>query len=191
MHRPVLILVVAAVCTSLASCGSDGASSDEIQQARAEAAAQQKLKDKQAELERKVNELKKQKTSSSGATKTVTVASGGTDAPSEASGSGSQRTFSAPSGNVSCRVSSSTAVCTVASINTTFVLNSSGSAFRESGTRLPRGSGTPVGYGTTVTEGSVTCTVPASSQASGITCVNAATGHGFEASRRPERQKTY
>lgn len=190
MSRTARILVTAVLATSLAGCGSDNTSSADIQEARTEAAAQQKLKDKQAELERKVNELKKQ--NGSGKTETVVVTSGsGGTSTQPSSSSGGTRTFSAPSGNVTCQVTSSTAACTVASINTTFVLNASGTATREAGTRFPRGSGSPAGYGTTVTEGSVTCSIPTSSQASGITCVNSATGHGFEASRQPERQKTY
>ena len=190
MNRTAGILVTAVLAATIAGCGSDNTSSDEIQQARAEAAAQQKLKDKQAELEQQVNELNKQNGSDKTKTVVVTSGSGGTSTQ-PSSGSGTTRTFSAPSGNVTCQVTSSTAACTVASINTTFVLNASGTATREAGTRFPRGSGSPAGYGTTVTEGSVTCSIPPSSQASGITCVNSATGHGFEASRQPERQKTY
>lgn len=66
MPRPHLGLFVAAMLVALpivgvTACGDDGASQQEIEQAKREAAAQQKLKDKQAELEKDLRELKNQK----------------------------------------------------------------------------------------------------------------------------------
>ncbi len=66
-----------------------------------------------------------------------------------------------------------------------------GAARLEGGSALARGSGSPVDWGASVTVGSVTCRVPAEDEASGIACVDADSGHGFEASRVPSRQKAY
>jgi hypothetical protein len=42
-----------------------------------------------------------------------------------------------------------------------------------------------------VSVGDVVCAVPLESEARGVTCSDSATGHGFEASRVPSRQKVY
>jgi hypothetical protein len=42
-----------------------------------------------------------------------------------------------------------------------------------------------------VSEGSITCTIPHSSEPHGIICTDSSSGHGFEASREPERQHVY
>ena len=187
----VLMTGLALLPAALTGCGSSdsssGASAAQLEQARQEAAAQQKIKDKQAQLEKELSALKKQKAK----TKTVVVThSDGTSGASVDSG-GTARIFHAGSGNVSCRVSSSSASCTVASSGQVFVVGVSGSAYQASGGQLPRGSGAYAPYGTSVNSGSFTCSIPPESQASGITCRNTSTGHGFEASRRAERQKTY
>lgn len=100
------------------------------------------------------------------------------------------RSFHAPSGNVSCAITSTGAFCAVNSIATTFRLNVGSPGEIESGAALPRGFGELVGFGNTISAGSVTCTVPESNEPRGIVCVDSA-GHGFEASRVSERQKTF
>lgn len=100
------------------------------------------------------------------------------------------RMFYAPSGNVSCAITSTSAFCTVASIATTFRVEVGSPGEVEAGTALPRGSGEPIDFGTTVSAGSFTCTIPESDEAKGIACTDAS-GHGFEASRISARQKAY
>ncbi len=100
-------------------------------------------------------------------------------------------TFHAPSGSVSCRVDERSAECSVAAVGQTFVLPKEGRAFKQSGIALPRSSGKPRSWGESVVLGDVTCRIPTEEEPSGITCRNRSTGHGFEASRIPDRQKTY
>ena len=113
-----------------------------------------------------------------------------TPPPPEESGPALLRSFHAPSGNVSCAITSTSAFCTVASIATTFRVEAGGAGEIESGTALPRGSGEPIGFGNTISAGSFTCTIPESDEPRGIVCTDAS-GHGFEASRVSSRQKTY
>lgn len=105
--------------------------------------------------------------------------------------SGVTHSFHSPSGNVSCEVQSSRAVCSVASTDTTFVLDAGSTAYTESGTLVPSGAGSLAAYGTTLSAGSIACKIPAASEARGIVCVDAGSGHGFEASRVPGRQEVY
>ena len=62
------LLLVTVSVAGLSACGSsdNGASQQEIDQAKREAAAQQKLKDKQAQLEKELQDLKKQTNNNSG-----------------------------------------------------------------------------------------------------------------------------
>jgi tRNA A-37 threonylcarbamoyl transferase component Bud32 len=100
-------------------------------------------------------------------------------------------TFHAPSGNVSCRVTADSATCTVVRIGMTFRFSGRAPAESILSAALGRGAGQLVDWGQSVSVGDVTCTVPAESQARGITCTDAVSGHGFEASRVPSRQKLY
>lgn len=100
------------------------------------------------------------------------------------------RSFHAPSGNVSCAITSTGAYCAVASIATTFRLHAGSPGEIESGAALPKEFGELVGFGNTISAGSVTCTIPQSNEPKGIVCVDGL-GHGFEASRVSERQKTF
>lgn len=61
--RVLSVLALVGIVVSLAACGSSSneTSQAQIEAAKKEAAAQQKLKDKQAELQRQLNELKKQR----------------------------------------------------------------------------------------------------------------------------------
>jgi hypothetical protein len=109
--------------------------------------------------------------------------------PPEAAGP--LRSFHAPSGNVSCEVFADGASCTVESIAETFLFEAGEPARIESGTALPRDLGELVGYGETVSSGSISCEVPPSDVPRGISCSDSASGHGFEASRIPSRQSAY
>ncbi|HEX6688499.1 MAG TPA: hypothetical protein VF085_07520 [Solirubrobacterales bacterium] len=101
------------------------------------------------------------------------------------------RTFHAPSGNVSCEILSNGALCSVDSIGETFAFSDGQEAHTESGAVLPRGTGELAPYGSTVSAGSIACTVPQSSEPRGIVCTDSESGHGFEASRVSERQSVY
>lgn len=183
-----------AACTvPTTGCGSSEgrASQAELDAAREQGARDAAQSEKVKALEKELDEVRRSK-SEKPSTKPVVVSSGESSRPAtpRAASGGGGRTFHAPSGNVSCRVTSSTAACTVASIGTTFVLPASGPAYTESSAQLARGAGEAAGYGQTISVGGVTCEVPPSSVARGISCTNS-DGHGFEASRVSSRQKTY
>ena len=103
----------------------------------------------------------------------------------------SAQTFHTPTGNVSCRVTTSSAVCTVSAINRTFSVYGSGRGRISSGRALGRASGFYASWGSTVRSGNFVCRIPRSNQTKGVSCRNSATGHGFEASARRSRQKAY
>jgi Protein kinase domain len=123
-------------------------------------------------------------------TTTVQATSSGDTAPATASTA--TVTFHSPSNNVSCVLSGDGATCTVASIGESFVLPDNGeAAYTQQGSPTAAGAGKEAAYGSQVTNGPVTCEVPPESVPRGITCSNASTGHGFEASGVPDRQTTY
>lgn len=123
------------------------------------------------------------------ATVTTVVTTDTKPAPTESAG---EIAFFAPSGNVSCVIQGDSAKCSVASIDTTFVLPSGGgTAYRSAGVDVPRGSGSEAPFDTQQSNGSVTCTIPPSNVPAGISCQDNASGHGFEASRVVARQKVY
>lgn len=93
--------------------------------------------------------------------------------------------------NVSCEIRVDGALCSVDSIGQTFVFEGGGAAYVESGNSVPDGVGAPATWGSTVSAGSVVCTIPPLDEPSGITCTDSETGHGFEASRVPARQRVY
>jgi hypothetical protein len=174
-------------------CGggsSTDASGQQIELARREGeeAAQERARIKN--LQHQVRDLKKEVHKSQPAT--VVVTESGSNAPEPPPAAADDlRTFHAPSGNVSCEVGPRTASCSVVSAGKTFVLPSGEEARLESGVTLPRGAGELAPYGSTITVGSVICSVPQSSEPRGITCSDSDTGHGFEASRVPDRQSIY
>ena len=92
--RALILLAILGTAVSLAACGSSSndASQAQIQAAKTEAAAQQKLKDKQAELQRQLDELKKQRakagSSTSGSTPPSTSKGATTSTPSSAADCG-------------------------------------------------------------------------------------------------------
>ncbi len=100
--------------------------------------------------------------------------------------------FHSPSGNVSCSLKGDGATCSVASISESFVLpQGGGAAYTEAGTVVRQGSGALAPYGTSVSSRPVPCAVPPESASRGITCSNADSGHGFQASRVASRQETH
>jgi serine/threonine protein kinase len=100
--------------------------------------------------------------------------------------------FHTPSDNVACYVEATGALCSIASLDVTFVIPSGGGkSFTEAGDAVPQGAGQVADYGASVSNGAVTCTVPLQSVPQGVTCANANTGHGFEASRVAARQRVY
>jgi hypothetical protein len=101
------------------------------------------------------------------------------------------RSFHAPSGNVSCEILSNGALCSVDSTAETFSFSDGETAREESGSTLSRSSGGLAPYGTTVSAGSVTCTIPQSNEPRVIVCADSESGHGFEACRVGSRQSVY
>jgi hypothetical protein len=176
----------------LAGCG--GSSSDAPSAAQLEAA---KHEGEEAAHERdRVNSLQKQIRSLKHQVKhrgsvVVEHASSAESAELEANGSTVLRTFHAPSGNVSCEILSHGALCSVGSIDETFSFSDGQPAQVTSGAALADGTGELAPYGSTVSAGSISCTVPNSSEPHGIVCEDNESGHGFEASRVSVRQRTY
>jgi hypothetical protein len=182
-----------AVAGLLGGCGESGYSQEELDRARDDAAKQARQEAKIERLEQEVKELKK-----TGSADAKRSRSRGKEAPREAStpvsvtsDGGGVRAFHTPSGNVACELTMSSAVCSIASEGITFRLVDGARAVIESGISVPRTSGQSVGYGSTISAGSVQCSVPPSDVPRGVTCRDIRTGHGFEASRHAERQKVF
>lgn len=93
-------------------------------------------------------------------------------------------------GSASCRVTATGAACTIASLGITFAFDGA-AGYKVRQVDLPRGSGRAVAWGEPITVGDVTCQVPEIDEPRGVTCISAATGHGFEASRLPTRQRVF
>jgi len=187
------MVALCAGAVALPGCGgggSTGVSPQQLESARREGEEAAREKTRIKSLQHQVRDLKKEVHKRQPARVVVTrpdVESSG----SEPTASTDSRTFHAPSGNVSCQLSAESALCSIAAIGETFVLGSGEQGRVESGSVLPSGAGELAPYGSTITVGSVVCSVPQSSEPRGITCADSATGHGFEASRVPARQKTY
>lgn len=189
----IAVVVCAVSAAGVWGCGggsSTNASGQQLESARREGekAAQERARIKN--LQHQVRELKKEVHKTRPATVVVTEPDRNAPEPAP-SAAADVRTFHAPSGNVSCEVGPSTASCSVVSTGETFVLPSGEEARLDSGAALPRGAGELAPYGSTIIVGSVVCSVPQSSEPRGITCSDSNTGHGFEASRVPDRQSTY
>jgi hypothetical protein len=188
-----VVLWALGVATVLVSCGgsdTDSASEQQLESARREGEEAARERAQVKSLQRQVRHLQKEV---HGRQPKAVVVTGGDDGGSatESAASTASRTFHAPSGNVSCEVSSNGALCSIASSGETFVFANGEEARLESGAVLPRSAGELAPYGSTIEVGSVACSVPQSNESHGITCADGASGHGFEASRVPERQSTY
>jgi hypothetical protein len=185
------VLLLCGLGLALAGCGDSDAeapSATQLEKAREEGERVASERARVDELEEEVRGLKRAARKGGQAREPQAVSSPGpASTPEEPE---LLRTFHAPSGNVSCAITSTTAFCTVASIATTFLVEAGSAGEIESGTALPRGSGEPIGFGNTISAGSFTCTIPESDEPKGIVCTDAS-GHGFEASRVSARQKAY
>jgi hypothetical protein len=185
------LLLAVGVVTGCGDSESENPSEAQLEKAKEEGERVAEERARVDELEKEVRNLKRSaRRSKAGSAQTAVTAT-----PEPASENGGEdellRTFHAPSGNVSCAITSTGAFCTVASIATTFRLQNGEAGQTEAGSVLPRGSGELAGYGSTVSAGSVTCTVPEADEQRGIVCVDAISGHGFEASRVGSRQDVY
>lgn len=185
-------VVVLGALGAFVGCGGSNQDSDEaeaiemrIDRERADAAALAQQRQSVRRLQKEVKKLK-QGRSSGGATPAPAATK-----PVEVADSGSVRTFHAPSGNVSCEISESSARCSVAAASQTFVFDPGAEARIESGLALSRGSGSLADWGSTVALGSVRCSIPEENEPRGITCEDTSSGHGFEASRVTSRQRVY
>jgi len=197
MRRAGFIVVIAAcmLAGSLAASGcggssSDGSSSQELEAARSEGEEAAREKATISRLQHQVHRLQREVHRGS---HTVVVERHPGVAPTEPTNASSSvlRIFHAPSGNVSCEILVSGATCAVASIDETFTFSDGQEARIESGTMLARGTGELAPYGSIVSAGSVTCSIPQSDEPRGITCSDSESGHGFEASRVSDRQSVY
>ena len=197
MGRVRLIVLIAgcmlAPAFAAGGCGgssSDGSSRQELEAARSEGEAAAREKAKLGRLQHQVHRLQREVHRRG---HTIVVERG----PEPASGeparinSGVLRAFHAPSGNVSCEILSDGATCSVASIDETFAFSDGQEGRIESGAELARGGGELAPYGSTVSVGSITCSIPQSDEPRGIACSDSESGHGFEASRVPDRQSVY
>lgn len=190
--RLTAFFVLAAAVLVLGSCGgsSSNSSSQQVEAARKQGEEAAHERDKLNNLQHQVSRLKHQVHHQGhtvvieGGQRTTTVATQ-ENAPSVL------RTFHAPSGNVSCEILTNGALCSVGSINETFTFSNGEPAQIDSGAALPDSDGELAPYGATVSAGSITCSIPQSSEPRGITCTDGQSGHGFEASRVPSRQKAY
>lgn len=173
-------------------CGEsdpDAPSAAQLERAKEEGERVAQERARVDELEEEVRDLKRGTRGGQGRAKPV--AEEPIPVPVEPSSSQLLRSFHAPSGNVSCAITSDGAYCSVDSIATTFRIEDGEPGLIESDTALPRGSGELAAYGSTISAGSITCTVPASNEPHGIICSDSASGHGFEASRVTARQDAY
>ncbi len=188
------VLLLCVFSLGLLGCGgseSNAPSAAQLEKAREEGEREGQERARVDELEEEVQALKR-KTRQDKATPSPAVGSP-TPAPVEQREPETEllRSFHAPSGNVSCAITSNGAYCTVASIATTFRLTVGSPGQIEPGAVLPKGFGELADWESTVSAGSITCTVPASNEPRGIVCSDVSSGHGFEASRVSARQKAY
>lgn len=95
---------VLALAGVLVSCGDDNASQQQIEQAKKEAAQQQKIKDKQAQLEKELAALKKERADSSKSSSAGGSggSSGGSSSGGSSSGGSSVGGSSVPSAAAAC-----------------------------------------------------------------------------------------
>jgi hypothetical protein len=186
-----LLLVGGLTVSGCGGSSSDSVSGTQLEKAKEEGERIAQERARVDDLEKEVRSLKRSARHTE-ANNPPAVTPAASPLPSE-NGSAAEplRTFHAPSGNVSCVISSGGAFCTVNSIATTFRVEDGGAGQIESGSALPRDYGEVAEYGSTVSAGAVTCTIPAASEPRGITCVDSNSGHGFEASRISSRQDTF
>jgi hypothetical protein len=180
----------------VAGCGSDDSEAEDtsvqlqIEQARKEGAEGARRQQRLKRLERKVRQLERQDGREPPASP-VEADRRAVDSEQSPSSSTALRSFHTPSGNVACEIDADGAACAVDSTGEVFAFDAGAPARIEPGATPPPGSGQLVPYGTVVSAGSITCSVPSAGEPRGVVCQDASSGHGFEASRVPSRQSTY
>lgn len=195
LRRLVALCLLFVALAALAGCGGGGGGSStaaESQLRAAKKAGEEAAheKDRVNSLQKQVNKLRHQVHHQPPAGSNAPAVSTST---TDGSGSSGEvlRSFHVASGNVSCEIRTDGATCTVEPIAQTFAFSGEEPAYTESGTALPEDLGEVAPYGSTVSAGSVSCEIPPTSVPRGIVCSDSASGHGFEASRVPERQSVY
>ena len=185
----VCIIVGLSTVSGCGSSNSGGSSEQELEAAKREGEETAREKVRIGRLQQQVHHLQHEVHRQG---HTVVESDSGAEAAESASVASSVlRTFHAPSGNVSCEILSGGALCSVESTNETFSFDNGEEARIESGAALSRGAGELAPYGSTVSASSITCSIPRSDEPRGITCSDGESGHGFEASRVPDRQSAY
>jgi hypothetical protein len=192
----VAVVALCAIVSQIAmnGCGnsdSDAPSAQQLASARQEGEEAAREKARIKSLQHQVHHLQSEVRRQGHSTTAVSSPNAAEAEPAGSVGSSVLRVFHAPSGNVSCEILSDGALCSVASIDETFAFSNGEVARVESGAALPEDAGELAPYGSTVSAGSIVCSVPRSNEPRGITCSDSASGHGFEASRVADRQHVY
>jgi hypothetical protein len=185
-----LLVLALAVLGGCGGGGSSTAAESQLRAAKKEGEEAAHEKDRVNNLQRQVKQLRHQVHHPSQAGSGAQAVGGTTTDTSESDGE-VLRSFHVASGNVSCEIAVDGATCTVEPIAETFAFSGGEPAYSESGAVLPEDLGEVAPYGTTVSAGSISCEIPPTSVPKGIICSDSASGHGFEASRVPERQSVY
>lgn len=190
-----------AVLAGLAFSGCGGNSEEAVEQRiareRAEAAQQAKQEAEIKDLQQRLKDAEKKRGGTTTVIKDGGASSGGGSSSGGSSGgggspSGALRMFHTPGGRVNCAIYRDGADCSVTGAGSTFTFRRGGGEARvEPGLRLGSSSGSAASWGETIREGSISCEIPLQSASRGITCVDAESGHGFEASKVPARQRLY
>jgi hypothetical protein len=194
MRRPSFRSIVAwaalALVVALVGCGGGSSTPSEDQLREAKKAGEEAAHehDRVTGLQKQVRSLRHQVRHGSQARPSPSTPA---DVPSTEASSGVLRSFHVASNGVSCEIREDGALCTVESTGQTFAFEDGEPAQIESVTTLPPGLGELVPYGSAVAAGSISCEIPPSNVPRGITCVDSASGHGFEASRVSGRQSAY
>jgi len=198
MQRPCRTILLLASVSALAllgfiGCGGSGsndASQAQIEAAKAQGEEHARETDRVDDLQQQVRHLRGQIQRAD--TGVAVVKGGGVEATGTAgNGFAVLRTFHTESGNVSCEILSDGARCFVAPTGTTFAFSGGSAARIETASSVAPESGELAPYGTSVSAGVITCTIPPSSSPHGVICADSASGHGFEASRVLGRQNAY
>ena len=197
---PVCVLALSALALAslvLPGCGGSSASSTatvsaaQLRAAKRAGEEKAEVRDKVNSLQRQVRGLRHRFRHGVQVPAVDPAPDSNSQPPMGAEGDSALRAFHSPSDNVSCVILADGATCTVESVAKTFSFANGEPAQIESSTRLAADLGALAPYGTTVSEGSISCEIPPASAARGVSCIDADSGHGFEASRVDARQSAY
>jgi hypothetical protein len=181
-------LLLASVVAGCGGSGPDGPSEAQLEAAKKQGEETARERDRIDSLQKQINRLKRQAKHGESVS---TEHAGAQSVVVPGRESASARTFHAPSGNVSCEISTHGALCSVGSATETFSFDDGQPAEITPGTALAGGAGELAPYGTVVNSGPIACTIPESDEQHGIICEDGDSGHGFEASRVSSRQRAY